>query len=69
MSSHNVFACLYWPRRESSIKVNPLPPKVRKIVKKEKKKSEKEKSVLQHSNIFKHQSFLVFVAVKKKENF
>ena len=50
--------------------MNPLPPKVRKIVKKEKKKkSEKEKSVLQHSNIFKRQSFLGFVAVKKKENF
>ena len=41
MSSHHVFACLYWPRRESSIKVNPLPPKVRKIVKKEKKRVRK----------------------------
>lgn len=48
--------------------MNPLPPKVRKIVKKKKRVRKRNQSynIAIFSNV---KSFLIFIAVKKKENF
>ena len=49
--------------------MNPLAPKVRKIVKKEKKRVRKRNQPYNIAIFSNVKSFLIFIAVKKKENF